>query len=360
MTRYEAQLTRVLSGLLMERRLARVSMGGRIRRRGGPPLLELVEPDAAAGREMLERLRHHFGGRGALPVNDLRVPTDADNTSGRGVVDCLWHLSTRAGGLGCELSHRPPLTFPRLSTGLLVRHWADRNWHHLDREPGLDDQLRLLMKELQRDRADQQPGPEAGLYRVEQALSQLGPPGVLASLGLALPRLVRLKRRPDRVALHWWGRVLGVPHRTVQARREAVVTELFRVNRDGRDRHGNTVESLLTRAFLADLDAYYTRYRRLNRDRPPLILLPQAHTPTGRALLDALAGAYETAAVGGRRPTRPVVLALSTTHRAAGSERRVDDLAGDLDSWTSSAGRSPAERWLLTLTCANTPDGDGR
>ena len=75
---------------------------------------------------MLERLRHHFGGRGALPVNDLRVPTDADNTSGHGVVDCLWHLSTRAGGLGCELAHRPPLTCSAVCRAVIHRPVARR------------------------------------------------------------------------------------------------------------------------------------------------------------------------------------------------------------------------------------------
>ncbi|MFD7918761.1 hypothetical protein ACFV3R_06010 [Streptomyces sp. NPDC059740] len=356
---YEDQLTRVLAGLLMEDRLARVSPGSRMRRRGGPPLLEIVEPRPAAAAALLGRLRHRYADNGALPVNDLAVPTGEPQASGRAVTDCLWYLSTRAGGLGGELAHRPPLAFPRLSTGLLVQRWAATRRNTAPTDLDLDEQLRLLLRELRREREDRQPpGPVEGLDRVEKAVAGLGTPGAVTSFGLALLRLLLLRGRAYRTSLRWWGRTLQVPARSLLPRREAVVAELFNVHRNHCDKRGRTAPALLTLAFLADIDAHYHCYRRLNRDRPPLILLPHAEAPAGRRLLAALVQAYDAEPTSRRRPTRPVVLAVSTTHRplpgaadgVSAPERHVEDLAGHLGEWWPAAGRTPQERWLLTLT----------
>ncbi|MEV5342022.1 hypothetical protein AB0K93_26595 [Streptomyces sp. NPDC052676] len=293
-------------------------MGSRLRRKGGPPVVEVLGLNRTQQNELLWRLRHRYAQR--LPVNVPEVPLE------NGVADSFSYLSTRTSGLGGPAGRRA-LTFPRFHLGLLAHTWAaDHADLGLDR---LQHAYRALVRDLGRRRQGEPPRRDELLRELEAPLTATNSLGSLLTTLSTLVRFLTGRPRPDRVALRWWGRALRVPKGGAFSDREAIAIRLFYFFRprppcaDDSDevraeaaraeaaRVANRNEYLIA-AFLADIDAHYGLLRRLNRNQPPLMLL-QVHNAEGRAVLDTYLAAHRTLRrmVGRRTVTHPVVLVVS-------------------------------------------------
>lgn len=361
---YEPFLTRVMPELVMQHKRRR-SAGSRLRGRGGPPAIEIVGLTERERDALLQEVYRRYAR--VLPVND---PTEMPLVRGR-VADSFWYLSTRVYGLGGHTAYRLPIRFPRFALGMMAHAWAEKN----DR-PGLEEIEKgheWLRDEL-RKRRDENPRRVAD----DQLLTDLeghlataigGRAGGLVAAVSAVARFLLARPRPDRIALRWWGKVLNTPPGAFSWR-EAVATELFRVFRRRKDRRERPSAQLLAAALLADLDAHYGLRRRLNRDMPPVILLPE-HTPAGREFLDTLLRAYGIAfprSPRKRTVTRPVVVAVGGGVTAAEPRPRpLEELESYLNVWTIPVEGDVRERWLLRVTAADavepvesTEPGEGR
>ncbi|MGW0733255.1 hypothetical protein [Streptomyces sp. NPDC002851] len=338
--------------LLQDRRARRALLGAQLRRRGGPPMIELLGVEPAAAERLLNRI--HLRYDRTVPVNHPRLPlgsaTEREKERLRAsVVDCLWYLSTRSRGLGGYLGNRPRIRFPRFTLGILVYQWAQRE--NVKELATIARGLRTV-RQVQESRTEV-PG------NILDPLANLGVPGGIAALGLALGYHV-LPGNRHRAAIRWWGRVVDSPPRWLHRPRGAVLDDMFNLVTAGRDHRDRSVESLLAAALLADLDAYYNTFRRLNRDLLPLVLLPGADTPSGRALLRAFRGAYQRVfdPLDGRRyktMTRPVVIAVGSRaapEGAGGTPGRLDTLEQRLREWRPTRGQGSQDRWMLRVAVA--------
>ncbi|MFJ8650145.1 hypothetical protein ACIRNI_29045 [Streptomyces sp. NPDC093546] len=354
---YERLLARVVSGLLMEPR-NRPSVGSRLRRKGGPPVIEVVGLDRTQQNDLLWSLRHTYAER--LPVNVPEVPVE------NGVADSFWYLSTRMSGLGGPAGRRAP-AFPRFHLGLLAHTWAaDHADLGLDR---LQYAHRALVRDLSRRRQEEPPRRDQLLRELEVPLAGTGTLGGLLAMLSTLVRFLTGRPRPDRVALRWWGRALRVQKGGAFSNREAIAIRLFYFFRprpprpdDPEDvrveaaraeaaRVDNRNEFLIA-AFLADIDAHYGLLRRLNRNQPPLMLL-RVHNARGRAVLDTYLAAYRTLrrVVGRRTATHPVVLVVSDDDAGARlTAAPLDELEALLNTWTLRLEGDVRERRLLRVT----------
>ncbi|KND33475.1 hypothetical protein [Streptomyces acidiscabies] len=126
--------------------------------------------------------------------------------------------------------------------------------------------------------------------------------------------------RLDQAALKWWDEELRAS--SGSGIRKLLDWVFLSLRHQVPAQARRDLESRLSAAFLADIDAHYRRGHW--RVRPlPLILLDNTHTPTGRRLLDLLLTAYARAAgpenTRGDQVTRPVIVAtqLSAKPRAA-------------------------------------------
>jgi hypothetical protein len=350
-------LARIVSGLVMEPRY-RASLGSRLRRKGGPPVVEIAGLSPAEQDALLEFFHARYWGQ--LPVNFPEVPVHTGS-----VTDSLWYLSTRVFGLSGPVGSQRALAFPRFALGLLASIWA-ANHPNLSLQE-LQNAHHWLVRELRKRREEGPLEPDADrlLREMEAHLPGFGRVGSLAGMGLTLLRFRLARPRPDRVALRWWGRALRVPRGGANSRREAVAIRLFhffrprahdredeQAVRAEKEREDNRNE-FLAASFLADLDAHYGVLRRLNKKQPPVMLL-KVDGPEGRALLDVLLGAYRTAFrdVGQRRSvTRPVVLVTSGDGGPGLPQARpFDELEALLDAWTLNLEGNMRERRLLRVT----------
>ncbi|WP_344366966.1 hypothetical protein [Streptomyces gobitricini] len=354
---YERLLARVVSGLLMEPR-HRPSVGSRLRRKGGPPVIEVVGLDRTQQNDLLWSLRHTYAER--LPVNVPEVPVE------KGVADSFWYLSTRMSGLNGPAGRRAP-AFPRFHLGLLAHTWAaDHADLGLDR---LQYAHRALVRDLGKRRQEEPLRRDELLRELELPLTATGPVGGLLATLSTLVRFLTGRPRPDRVALRWWGRALSVQKGGAFSTREAIAIRLFHFFRprpprpddpdDVREeaaraeaaRVANRDEYLVA-AFLADIDAHYGLLRRLNRNQPPLMLL-HVHNPEGRAVLDTHLAAYRTLrrVVGRRTATHPVVLVVSDDDAGARlTAAPLDELEDLLNTWALRLEGDVRERRLLRVT----------
>ncbi|MFD0428274.1 hypothetical protein ACFQ60_09490 [Streptomyces zhihengii] len=145
-----------------------------------------------------------------------------------------------------------------------------------------------------------------------QVLSAVPGLDALAGIVLDAARQQLLRGEPDKGALAWWGARLhgsqGYQGDSLQR-----LFQFVRVFRRLDDRR-RTAEEHLVAALLDDIDACYGRLRRLNRKPRPLLLVDNAHTPTGRAFLGLLERSW---APGTGPVTRPVVLATRLGRGAA-------------------------------------------
>ncbi|MDG9715799.1 hypothetical protein [Streptomyces sp. DH24] len=358
---HERLLARIISGLVMEPR-NRPSAGSRLRRKGGPPVIEVVGLGRSQQNALLEGLRHKYAER--LPVNVPEVPL------ARGVVDSFWYLSTRMTGLNGPAGRRAP-AFARFHLGLLAHAWAaDHADLSLDR---LQYAHRALVRDLGRRRQGTPP-PHAELLRdLEQPMAGAGTVGALLASLSTVARFVTGRPRPDRVALRWWGRALKVPRGGAFSSREAIAIRMFHFFRPRLPQPGDPEEvrekaarqeearvanrnAFLVAAFLADIDAHYGLLRRLNRNQPPLMLL-QVQDAAGRAVLDAYLDAHRVMrnVVRQRTITHPVVLVVSDHAAGAGlTAEPFEQLEALLDAWTLRLEDGKRERRLLRVTVGGT------
>ncbi|MEE1943195.1 hypothetical protein V1L54_27975 [Streptomyces sp. TRM 70361] len=162
---YEALLTRVMSELVMLKKL-RPSAGSRLRARGGPPVIEITGLGEAERNHLLERLHQRYWR--LLPVNN---PAEMPLGSGP-VTDSFWYLSTRVYGLGGRVARRRPIRFPRFALGMMAHAWVKENGR-----PDLE-QIEWLHEWLQRElrKQSKKNPPPAG-----QVLAELEPP--MAAVG---------------------------------------------------------------------------------------------------------------------------------------------------------------------------------
>ncbi|MEV8305899.1 hypothetical protein AB0P36_00720 [Streptomyces flavidovirens] len=351
MSRYQVLLTHIVPELVMERRIRR-SAGSRLRKRGGPPVIVVAGLDAAEQAEVLRRLHHRY--RRVLPVNDSQVPLDQ-----REVIDFLLRLSTRAYGLGGYAWFRKPMSFPRFTLGMLAYSWADEHRPDLraiaEGHTWLRHQLRTARDADEGHQARARLRAELAPYLAGAGAGRTG-----IAVGLLFTLLGHQAPRPDKTALRWWGRLWNVP-RGAFSWQDAVATELFTVFHAGRDEDGHTVEHLLTAALLADIDAYYGRYRRFNRARPPLLLVPEAHTQAGTTFLTALATAYDIVWRAPRHTgTRPVVIAVGGDSAGARGRPPLGRLEHELNEWSRRPADGPEGRWLLAVRVGADGDGEGQ
>lgn len=347
---YQALLDRVIPGMVMERRLRR-NEGTRLRRRGGPPVVEIVVRPGVPDSGLLGTLYRRYAE--ILPINHPAVPlTDSP-------VHALLYLSTKAGGLGRDLPYRRPMTFPRFALGMLAYSSAEREGR--PELAAIERAHKWLERELLREHAEGrgQAAGDALLTDLERSFPQFGTAGGVMGVLSALGRFLLARPRPDRVALHWWGAVLRIPRGGVTTRRSAVATTLFNVHWHGADAAGHTPVQLLAAAFLADIDAHYGLIRRLNNVRPPVVLLPDLHTPAGCELLSTLLAAYDIAfehRPAWRTVTRPVVIA--TARSSAEGLASVTEIETELNGWRRGPGETSEERWLLRVRAPGTPGGE--
>ncbi|MFC7309700.1 hypothetical protein ACFQVC_36490 [Streptomyces monticola] len=347
-------LNYLVSELTLEDRLAlRSLLGARLRRRGGPPVIELVGVRPAEADRFLNRLyRRHLR---LIPVNAPTLPFEATDERDKqalrqDVVNCLWYLSTRAQGLGCYVRNRPQIKFPRFTLGFLVYQWAQ------NRDV---KELATIAKGLQTVRQVQdapQPAPEG----ISAALLGLGTPGALAALGLELAYLLVPGNR-HRKGVRWWGRTLDSPSRWLHRPRGGVLEYMYNLVAAGVDDRDRPLEALLAAALLADLDAYYNALRRWNRDRLPLVLVPGSHTPGGKALLRAFRGAYQRVydplnARWYRPVTRPVVIAVG--EQAGVGAESLSTVEQRLKEWAPRPGQRGPERWMLRAVVPPQREGE--
>jgi hypothetical protein len=354
---YERLLARIISGLVMEPRHRR-SVGSRLRRKGGPPVIEVVGLDRTQQNDLLWKLRQTYSGR--LPVNVPEVPV------GKGVAESFWYLSTRMSGLNGPPGRRGP-AFPRFHLGLLAHTWAaDHADLGLDR---LQHAHRALVRHLGSREQEETLGRDQLLRELEPPLSAGGMVGALLAVTSTVVRFLTGRPRPDRVALRWWGRALRVPKGGAFSNREAIAIRLFyffrprpprpddpdevraEAARQEASRVANRNEYLIA-AFLADIDAHYGLLRRLNRNQPPLMLL-EVHSAEGRAVLDTYLAAHRTLrrVVGRRTITHPVVLVVSDDEAGARlAAAPLDELASILDTWTLRLEGDARERRLVRVT----------
>ncbi|MDG4857570.1 hypothetical protein P8605_05245 [Streptomyces sp. T-3] len=356
MSGYGPLLNYIVPELLLEERLARRALlGGQLRRRGGPPMIELLEVEGAEADRLLNQLYRRYLRTAPVNLPDLPLssaPERDKEALRQDVVNCLWYLSTPARGLGCYVRNRPRIRFPRFTFGLLVHKWA----------VGQDvKELATIAKGLKTVRQLQNaPTPAPAPDGITTALGGLGVPGNLAALMLQLGYYTVPGNR-HRKAIRWWGRTLDSPQHLMHRPRRAVLDYMFNLVTEGADDRGRSLEVLLTAALLADVDAYYNTFRRLNRDRLPLVLVPKADTPAGRALLRAFRGAYQRVydPLDGRPyppVTRPVVIAVGS-HAIRGTET-LDTAEQRLKEWVPQPGQTAPDRWMLRAVVAQQQEGE--
>ncbi|MFD8147496.1 hypothetical protein [Streptomyces sp. NPDC059708] len=285
----------------------------------------------------------HFGQPGLAAPADGEAPRNASHTS-----DLLFYLMDGLSQKPAEFGGR--LSFPRLLQGLL----AITSWEPV--RPAEIPAARHRLAELQRaGQPDQQARNERVLGWIDEvagALPAVGgiPPGV-EELVRPLLRVVAtelLGPRANKDGLKWWeARRVGR-----QGDGLAQLTELAMTFR-GEEEDRESAERHLLAALLADVADHYGRVNTMNRVPRPLLLLDNAHTPTGAALLDGLAHVWHEGAAGRRTP-RPAVVAA-----VLGQDPPVPDPADTTPSTRSApgafwlAGRPAAPAgWLAHLPLA--------
>lgn len=295
----------------------------------GAPVVEIVGGRGSGRTALIDAVHDAYSGRVPLARVDLEAPgfgepgvadlADEDAPNASRLTHLLYVLAYR---LGLDVRHfGKPLAFPRLSLGLLVvTAWRPANTGERDvRPPDLrraEADLRTLVTaedpDLRRRRESLGRWFDLVTANLPQVLSAVPGLDALAGIVLDAARQQLLRGEPDKGALAWWGARLhgsqGYQGDSLQR-----LFQFVRVFRRLDDRR-RTAEEHLVAALLDDIDAGYGRLRRLNRKPRPLLLVDNAHTPTGRDLLDLLGRAWSP---GAGAVTRPVVIATRLGRGAA-------------------------------------------
>ncbi|MGV9851921.1 ABC transporter substrate-binding protein [Streptomyces sp. NPDC003442] len=274
---------------------------GRLRfhRASGALVLQLEGEEATVrGWPRLFHERH----RGVLPVN---CPDElpAEETPEQQVVTELLAIAQGCGYDG-RPAYRLPIAFPRFAAAFAALYvWRPNDGQMPAKQntkiarmvkQAIAEERRYTLQEM-KERAE-------ALARDEQLAQQLG--GLVG----VLVKVADVCRLPHRRTVRWYRRKWF---------RGRVVTQL-EVFRELRGRQRKPVadkQLLLVEALLADIDAHYGFFRRLNRARRPVILLPDVdRSAARRQIRDRLLDAYDD----GARELRvhPVVIATSASGAA--------------------------------------------
>lgn len=295
----EQELDVTLAQLVIRDRFRRRKV--RFGRRTGPLVLQL-ESASEALRQWPKKYYEEY--RGFLPVNE---PTEApqNEVSGKPVADELLDIAQGC-GFGGRPAYRLPIVFPRFAAAYAVLIAWEPDARHGNREQHdaeLERRFKQAIGEARRDVL-----PELRKWFGELSRDPyLGKPlGGLAGLIL---RLVGAFRFPHFRTVRWY-RKKGFGAQSLPTTR-VLIQEL----RAWRQKRSAEQELLLVEALLADIDAHYGFFRRLNRARRPAILLSDVDlVPARRRIRDTLLTAYD----GKSRDLRvhPIVIATSAPNAA--------------------------------------------
>ncbi|MEU9859894.1 hypothetical protein AB0D99_03405 [Streptomyces sp. NPDC047971] len=287
----------------------------------GAPVVRVVGGRGSGKTALLGAVHDAYNGRVPLARVDLGAPGfgepgvadgDDDVPNASRITHLLYLLAYK---LGLEVRHfGRPMTFPRLSLGLLVvTAWRPLNSGETDvRPPDLrraEADLRTLITAEDPDvrRRRESLGRWFDLVTDNLPLVLSAVPGLDTIAGIVLDsaRTQLLKNEPDKGALAWWGDRLH----SSQGYQGDSLQRLFQFVRGFRrlDDRRRTAEEHLVAALLDDIDANYGTLRRLNRKPRPVLLLDNAHTDVGRVFLDLLDAGHGDAS--GRARTRPAAIA---------------------------------------------------
>ena len=238
----------------------------------GPRPFVLVEGGRGYGKTaFLDRLEREAG----EVVPCARADLGADSTRQFAQI-----LSDLAGGLAHHHRRYGRLRFPRLLTGQIVAGLEDLDPARFDR---LDRMIRERLREERNvpTRRDSVPPSDPSMTIPLSPFTVTIPVSLLTSIGR--------RARPIGWGVRWY----GDQDRGLRKRPGDVLGDLYRKALKARNEQGeearraqDDVNALLCAAFLADLR--HARRRVRTRLHTPLLLLDNAHTPSGRAVLREL------------------------------------------------------------------------
>ncbi|WP_432094717.1 hypothetical protein [Streptomyces sp. bgisy100] len=290
----DEQLDAALAQLVIRDRLRR--RGLRFSRRSGGALVLQLEGPESTVRPWPEQ--YHSRYRGVLPVNSPGgVP--AENAGEKELVAALLAVAQGCGYDG-RPAYRLPLVFPRFAAAFAALYVWEPVPGHTEAEQ-VDELAHMVRQAIAKERRHvltELRRRFQGLPRPENAPQQVN---WLVSLG---GWAVDALRFPHYRTVRWYRR------KRFGALELRTSREVFRELHKRRGTPPADKRLLLVEALLADIDAHYGLFRRLNRARRPVILLPDVDTaPDRRAIRDTLLAAYD----GRSRELRvyPVVVATS-------------------------------------------------
>ncbi|WP_155057510.1 hypothetical protein [Streptomyces blattellae] len=260
-------------------------------------------------------LAFHGRYRGVLPVN-CPDPVPDEETEEQQVVTELLAIAQGCGYDG-RPAYRLPISFPRFAAAFAALYVWQRDERSMPAtqnarialvvKQAIAEERRYTLKEW-KERVE-------AIARNEQVVGQLAG---LVGVGVAVADFFRV---PHRRAVRWyrnkWFRNRHLPKH-----------EVFKELRTWQRKPVADKQRLLVEALLADIDAHYGFFRRLNRARRPVILLPDVDaSPARRRIRDRLLEAYDAGSSGLR--VHPIVVATSATGAAPPPHGEQDPVSAD-------------------------------
>ncbi|MCT2592097.1 ATP-binding protein [Streptomyces sp. N2-109] len=316
-------------------------------------LADAYEGRLPLGRADFAALGADGAAPGAGPVRFGGLPvTGASNTS-----DVVETLELLVEGLAPPVPGYGRRRFRRLLPGL----FAVTSWHKGNAAEQALAQARItrLLAACGME-ADDEGETSTGVRWVADVGAQLAyadqnPDQDLQPVAAAVVRQFfdrHVRRREARVARGWYEeRATGATEES-----EALVRLSFRFHRGGDFRQA--VERTLVEAFLADLSDAYGSWQQFARRPRPLVLLDNAHTEAGRAMLGLLLA--HRAESGGSHPDPLVVVAAqldSATGRYPYAVRRELPEVATAAAWSRADTASPSSPSAGVLTTPLPPLG---
>ncbi|MGW0200736.1 hypothetical protein [Nonomuraea sp. NPDC003201] len=354
-------LNAALAELVILRRFRRRKV--RFGRRTGPLVLQ-CEPsdhdaaDLAAIRSWPAEYYEEYSS--VLPINEpCKTPPNADLSQFAAELRAVAHRFSRP-------AYRLPLVFPRFEAAYALANWnlRDPEQKRLAELGELDAELEEKVKEAI-DRARQKI-----LREVRKSIKKVVTNSYLGNLASGIVGLVIGIFGAFQVRAHWtlrWYRKKAF--KRPLGTTEELVRELRRLLIEPPKNDIDEKELLLVKALLADINAHHGLFRRLNRVRRPVILLPDVDlVPARRKIRDTLLAAYDHGSRGLR--AYPVVVATSArggapVARGANPPVSPDELAKEIPALFArrkeaieniiAGGAEPVPSRLLPVTLGSGP-----
>ena len=325
------ELDEALGDLVIRNRFRRRKV--RFTRRTGPLILRFE----AAGDKIQAWVKDfHEEYAGVLPINE---PEPADDAPARNAAQALLGIA-RGCGYDGRAAFRLPIVFPRFAAAydVLFAWQPDERGRDL---PDLNEELEERVKQAIRN-AKKDVLPElrarADELSKDQFLERIS--GGLISFVL---RMFGWLRFPHIRTIRWF-RKKGFDKQ--QMRTTRVLTHELR---RWRKKPGEEKHLFLVHAILADIDTHYGFFRRLNRARRPVILLPDVdRSPARRMLLDAFLAAYDDKSRDLR--TYPIVIATSTSAENPKAASPGEAVLERLEELEEAGTGGPLPSRLLTVS----------